>query len=428
MKSAYEILKERGFVEQVTDETLIRKIFDEGQVNCYIGFDPTATSLHIGSLVPIMSLAHMQANGNRPIALVGGGTGLIGDPSGKTEMRQVLTRDQIDYNAQCLGKQLSQYLDFSEGKALLLNNADWLTKINYIEFLRDIGRHFSVNHMLAAESYKIRMEKGLNFIEFNYMILQAYDFLYLFQNYGCALQMGGNDQWGNMLAGTELIRKVAAKDAHAVTFPLITTSLGQKMGKTEKGTIWLDKNLTTPYDYYQYWINCDDADLERFLKLFTFLPLTEISMVKRLTDAQLNMAKAVLAFEATRITHGVQEAIAAWQASMEAFHSRPVDADMFPSCMIPRAAAASDTSAISRYKISREDLDAGIQICAACAKAGLTQSISETKRLIEQGGIYINDRQVKSIDEKITSADFCGGNELRVRKGKKKYLIIEVQD
>ncbi len=428
MKSAYEILKERGFIEQVTDETLIRKIFDEGQVNCYIGFDPTATSLHIGSLVPIMSLAHMQANGNRPIALVGGGTGLIGDPSGKTEMRQVLTRDQIDYNAQCLGKQLSQYLDFSDGKALLLNNADWLTKINYIEFLRDIGRHFSVNHMLAAESYKIRMEKGLNFIEFNYMILQAYDFLYLFQNYGCALQMGGNDQWGNMLAGTELIRKVAAKDAHAITFPLITTSLGQKMGKTEKGTIWLDKNLTTPYDYYQYWINCDDADLERFLKLFTFLPLEEISIVKRLTDAQLNMAKAVLAFEATRITHGVQEAIAAWQASMEAFHSRPVDAGMFPSCTIPRAAAASDTSAISRYKISRKEMNAGVQICAACAKAGLTQSISETKRLIEQGGIYIADRQVKSIDEKITSADFGGSNELRVRKGKKKYLIIEVQD
>ena len=428
MKSAYEILKERGFVEQVTDETLIRKIFDEGRVNCYIGFDPTATSLHIGSLVPIMSLAHMQANGNRPIALVGGGTGLIGDPSGKTEMRQVLTRDQIDYNAQCLGKQLSQYLDFSDGKALLLNNADWLTKINYIEFLRDIGRHFSVNHMLAAESYKIRMEKGLNFIEFNYMILQAYDFLYLFQNYGCALQMGGNDQWGNMLAGTELIRKVAAKDAHAVTFPLITTSLGHKMGKTEKGTIWLDKNLTTSYDYYQYWINCDDADLERFLKLFTFLPLEEISIVKRLTDAQLNMAKAVLAFEATRITHGVQEAIAAWQASMEAFHSRPVDADMFPSCTIPRAAAASDTSAISRYKISRKEMDAGVQICAACAKAGLTQSISETKRLIEQGGIYIAERQVKSIDEKITSADFGGGNELRVRKGKKKYLIIEVQN
>jgi tyrosyl-tRNA synthetase len=281
MKTAYEILKERGFIEQVTDEALIKKLFAEGKVTCYIGFDPTATSLHIGSLVPIMALAHMQQSGNKPIALVGGGTGLIGDPSGKTEMRQVLTREQIDYNAQCLGKQLSQYLDFSDGKALLLNNADWLTKINYIEFLRDVGRHFSVNKMLAAESYKIRLEKGLNFIEFNYMVLQAYDFFYLFKNYGCALQMGGNDQWGNMLAGTELIRKIAAKDAHAVTFPLITTSLGQKMGKTEKGTVWLDGNLTKPYEYYQYWVNCDDADLERFLKLFTFLPLEEISIDRK---------------------------------------------------------------------------------------------------------------------------------------------------
>ena len=426
MNNAYEVLKERGFIEQVTDEALIKKLFAEGEVTCYIGFDPTATSLHIGSLVPIMALAHMQANGNKPIALVGGGTGLIGDPSGKTEMRQVLTRDQIDYNAQCLGKQLSQYLDFSDGKALLLNNADWLTKINYIEFLRDVGRHFSVNKMLAAESYKIRLEKGLNFIEFNYMVLQAYDFFHLFQNYGCALQMGGNDQWGNMLAGTELIRKIAAKDAHAVTFPLITTSLGQKMGKTEKGTIWLDGSLTTPYEYYQYWVNCDDADLERFLKLFTYLPLEEIRVVKKLTDAQLNMAKAVLAFEATRITHGTQAAEEAWGASMEAFHSRPVDTDMFPSSAIPRTATASDTSAIPRCKVSRKDLEAGILICSTCAKAGLTQSISETRRLIEQGGIYINDQQVKSVDEKITVADFNGSNELRVRKGKKKYLIIEM--
>jgi tyrosyl-tRNA synthetase len=428
MKSAYEILKERGFIEQVTDEALIKKLFADGEVTCYIGFDPTATSLHIGSLVPIMALAHMQKNGNKPIALVGGGTGLIGDPSGKTEMRQVLTREQIDYNAQCLGKQLSQYLDFSDGKALLLNNADWLTKINYIEFLRDVGRHFSVNKMLAAESYKIRMEKGLNFIEFNYMILQAYDFFYLFKNHGCALQMGGNDQWGNMLAGTELIRKIAAKDAHAVTFPLITTSLGQKMGKTEKGTVWLDGSLTKPYEYYQYWVNCDDADLERFLKLFTYLPLEEISVVKKLTDAQLNMAKAVLAFEATRITHGTQAAEEAWQASMEAFHSRPVDTGLFPSSAIPRTAATSDTSAIPRYKVPRKDLEAGIQICAACAKAGLTSSISETRRLIEQGGIYIAEKQVKSVDEKITIADFAGSNELRVRKGKKKYLIIEIQD
>jgi len=428
MKGAYEVLKERGFIEQVTDEALIKELFGAGPVTCYIGFDPTATSLHIGSLVPIMALAHMQLQGNKPIALVGGGTGLIGDPSGKTELRQVLTREQIDYNVQCLGKQLSRYIDFADGKALLLNNADWLTKINYIEFLRDIGRHFSVNRMLAAESYKIRLEKGLNFIEFNYMLLQGYDFLYLFQNYGCALQMGGNDQWGNMLAGTELIRKVEAKDAHAVTFPLITTSLGNKMGKTEQGTIWLDGTLTKPYEYYQYWVNCDDADLERFLKLFTFLPLEEIAGVKTLTDARLNMAKAVLAYEATKITHGEDAAQGAWRASMEAFHSRPVDNGLFPTSTIPRQAPVSDTSAIPRYQVTSRDLEAGILISSACAKAGLTQSMSEAKRLIEQGGIYINDRQVKSVNEKIDLADFSGGNELRVRKGKKKYLIIEIMD
>jgi len=271
------------------------------------------------------------------------------------------------------------------------------------------------------------MEKGLNFIEFNYMVLQAYDFFHLFQNYGCALQMGGNDQWGNMLAGTELIRKIAAKDAHAVTFPLITTSLGQKMGKTEKGTVWLDGALTSPYEYYQYWVNCDDADVERFLKLFTFLPLDEISAVKNLKDAQLNMAKTVLAFEATKVTHGAKAAEDAWRASAEAFHSRPVETGMFPSCNIPRTAAASDTSAIPRYKIPRKDLKSGVQICGALAKAALTQSISETKRLIEQGGIYINDRQVKSIDEKLTLADFGDAEEIRVRKGKKKYLIVEIE-
>jgi len=428
MKSAYEILKERGFVEQITDEALITELFAKGSVTCYIGFDPTATSLHIGSLVPIMALAHMQQNGNRPIALVGGGTGLIGDPSGKTEMRQVLTREQIDYNAQCLGRQLSQYLDFSDDRALLLNNAEWLTKINYIEFLRDIGRHFSVNRMLAAESYKIRLEKGLNFIEFNYMLLQGYDFLYLFQHYGCALQMGGNDQWGNMLAGTELIRKVEAKDAQAVTFPLITTSLGQKMGKTEKGTVWLDGTLTTPYEYYQYWVNCDDADVERFIKLFTYLPLEEIAVVQTLADARLNMAKTVLAYEATKVTHGADAAKAAWRASVEAFHARPVDADLFPSSDIPREAMQADTSAIPRYAVSRKDLDAGLLISSLCAKSGLTQSMSEAKRLIEQGGIYINERQVKTIDEKLSIDDFAGGSELRIRKGKKKYLIVEIKE
>jgi tyrosyl-tRNA synthetase len=426
MKSGYDVLKERGFIEQFTDEALITEQFAGGPVTCYIGFDPTATSLHIGSLVPIMALAHMQQTGNKPIALVGGGTGLIGDPSGKSEMRQVLTREQIDYNAKCLGKQLSKYIDFTDGKALLLNNADWLTKINYIEFLRDIGRHFSVNRMLAAESYKIRLEKGLNFIEFNYMILQGYDFLYLFQHHGCALQMGGNDQWGNMLAGTELIRKVEAKDAHALTFPLITTSLGQKMGKTEKGTVWLDAELTKPYEYYQYWVNCDDADVERFLKLFTFLPLSDIAVVKTLADARLNMAKAVLAYEATKVTHGAEAAKAAWRASMEAFHSRPVDADLFTSSDIPREAPEADTSAIPRYSITGKDLAAGLLVASLCAKSGLTQSMSEAKRLIEQGGIYIGERQVKTVDEKLSIDDFTGGRELRIRKGKKKYLIIEI--
>jgi tyrosyl-tRNA synthetase len=427
MKSGYEVLKERGFIEQVTDEALIEQQFAGGPLTCYIGFDPTATSLHIGSLVPIMALTHMQKTGNRPLALVGGGTGLIGDPSGKTEMRQVLTRDQIDYNVQCLGKQLSRYLDFSEGRAVLLNNAEWLTKINYIEFLRDIGRHFSVNRMLAAESYKIRLEKGLNFIEFNYMLLQGYDFLYLFQHYDCALQMGGNDQWGNMLAGTELIRKVEGKDAHALTFPLITTSLGQKMGKTEKGTVWLDAELTSPYEYYQYWVNCDDADVVRFMKLFTFLPLEEIAAAAKLADAQLNMAKVVLAYEATKVTHGAQAAAAAWRASMEAFHSRPVDEALFPSSDIPRHTPESDTSAIPRYKVTSGDIETGLLITSLCARAGLTKSMSEARRLVEQGGIYAGDRQVRSIDEKLSRDDFSGGSELRLRRGKKKYLIVEME-
>lgn len=427
MKSGYEVLKERGFIEQVTDEALIEQQFAGGPLTCYIGFDPTATSLHIGSLVPIMALTHMQKTGNRPLALVGGGTGLIGDPSGKTEMRQVLTRDQIDYNVQCLGKQLSRYLDFSEGRAVLLNNAEWLTKINYIEFLRDIGRHFSVNRMLAAESYKIRLEKGLNFIEFNYMLLQGYDFLYLFQHYDCALQMGGNDQWGNMLAGTDLIRKVEGKDAHALTFPLITTSLGQKMGKTEKGTVWLDAELTSPYEYYQYWVNCDDADVVRFMKLFTFLPLDEIAAAAKLADAQLNMAKAVLAYEATKVTHGAQAAAAAWRASMEAFHSRPVDEALFPSSDIPRQAPEADTSAIPRYKVTSGDIETGLLITSLCARSGLTKSMSEARRLVEQGGIYAGDRQVRSVDEKLSRDDFSGGSELRLRRGKKNYLIVEME-
>lgn len=422
--SVYDVLLERGFVEQVTGETEIRELLEREPVTCYIGFDPTAASLHIGSLVPIMALAHMQKHGHRPIALVGGGTGLIGDPSGKTEMRQILTREQIDINAACLKKQLSRYLDFSEGGSLLLNNADWLTRLNYIEFLRDIGRHFSVNRMLAAESYRIRLDKGLNFIEFNYMLLQAYDFLYLFQQHGCLLQMGGNDQWGNMVAGIDLIRRIEEKTAYGITFPLMTTSQGHKMGKTERGTVWLDSQLTSPYEYYQYWMNTEDADVGRFLALFTFLPMEEISAVKSLTDSRLNRAKAVLAFEATKIAHGEDAAVAVWKASSEAFGLKPVESGMFPSSAIPRSAEELGTAAIPSIEKSRKSLAAGIPAFELFQEAGLCSSRGEARRLIAQGGAYVNDRQIVAFDEKIGFPDADEKGEIRLRKGKKRYVIL----
>ena len=424
MKSVYDIFYERGFIEQVTDEALIRELLRDRKITCYIGFDPTATSLHIGSLVPIMALAHMQREGHRLIALIGGGTGLIGDPSGKTEMRQVLTREQIDFNALCLQNQLSKYLDFGNGGALMLNNADWLTRLNYIEFIRDIGRHFSVNKMLAAESYKLRLEKGLNFVEFNYMLLQAYDFLYLFKYHDCVMQMGGNDQWGNMLAGIDLIRRVEGRMAHSMTFPLLTTSQGHKMGKTEKGTVWLDQALTLPYDYYQYWVNVDDADVERFLALFTFLPMEEIKQVRTLVDVELNIAKSVLAFEATKITHGEAAAVLAWQASAAAFRTRPVAQGLFSSSTIPRSPMEEDISAIVTLEKSQDELEQGLKIVSTCCAAGLTDSTSEARRLIAQGGIYVNDRQVKTIDERMSLEDLNDRGEIRLRKGKKKYAII----
>ena len=424
MKSVYDIFYERGFIEQVTDEALIRELLRDRKITCYIGFDPTATSLHIGSLVPIMALAHMQREGHRLIALIGGGTGLIGDPSGKTEMRQVLTREQIDFNALCLQNQLSKYLDFGNGGALMLNNADWLTRLNYIEFIRDIGRHFSVNKMLAAESYKLRLEKGLNFVEFNYMLLQAYDFLYLFKYHDCVMQMGGNDQWGNMLAGIDLIRRVEGRMAHSMTFPLLTTSQGHKMGKTEKGTVWLDQALTLPYDYYQYWVNVDDADVERFLALFTFLPMEEVKQVRTLVDVELNIAKSVLAFEATKITHGEAAAILAWQASAAAFRTRPVTQGLFSSSTIPRSPMEEDISAIVTLEKSQDELEQGLKIASTCCAAGLTDSASEARRLIAQGGIYVNDRQVKTIDERMSLEDLNDRGEIRLRKGKKKYAII----
>ena len=438
LKNIYDIFLERGFIEQITDEPLVRDLLGHKHITCYIGFDPTATSLHIGSLIPIMSLAHMQRYGHRPIALVGGGTALIGDPSGKTEMRQILTRNQIVHNARCLQKQLSRYLDFSEGKAILLNNADWLSRFKYIDFLRDIGRHFSVNKMLTAESYRIRLEKGLNFIEFNYMLLQAYDFLYLFQNYGCLMQLGGNDQWGNMVAGIDLIRRVEGKTTFSMTFPLITTSQGHKMGKTEMGTVWLDKELTDPYDYYQYWINVEDADVERFLALFTFLPMEEIHEVKALTDARLNIAKAVLAFEATKITHGEGEAIAAFEKSARLFGFRSVETGLFPSSTIPRAEVIGDAHLVlpalsskalgtSSLPIERKRLEAYIPAFELFHETNLCASRGEARRLIAQGGGYVNDRQIGAFDEKIGLSDADEKGEIRLRKGKKRYVILTVR-
>ncbi len=427
LKSVYDVFTERGFVEQVTDEAELKELLRNENVTCYIGFDPTATSLHIGSLVPIMALMHMQKYGHKPIILIGGGTGLIGDPSGKSEMRQILTRDEIDYNASCLKRQLSKYMDFGNGKAILLNNAEWLTELRYVEFLRDIGRHFSVNKMLAAESYRMRLETGLNFIEFNYMLLQAYDFLYLFKNHGCILQMGGNDQWGNMLAGSDLIRRVEGKNAFSMTFPLITTSHGNKMGKTERGTVWLDPELTSPYEYYQFWINTDDSDVEKFLLLFTFLPKEEIREVRRLVDSKLNMAKAVLAFEATKITHGHEDAKAAWRASATAFNAKPVEKGLLPSSSIPREDAARDVSAIPSIERSRSELETGIPAFKLACEAGLARTGGEARRLIAQGGIYVNDRPVERFDEKIDTGHLNEHGEIHLRKGKKIHVVITLK-
>ena len=404
----YDILSERGFVEQVTDEALVRDLFKK-RVTAYIGFDPTADSLHVGSLVPIMSLAHLQSAGHRPIALVGGGTAMVGDPSGKTEMRQMLTRETIDQNAKGLKKQLSKYLDFSDGSALLLNNADWLVELKYVDFLRDVGRHFSVNRMLAAESYRMRLETGLSFIEFNYMLLQSYDFLILNRDYDCDLQMGGNDQWGNILAGTELIRRMDGRDAHGLTFPLITTAIGEKMGKTHKGAIWLDKDRTSPYDYYQFWVNTDDRDVERFLALFTFLPMEEVRRLGALEGEDLREAKQALAFEATRITHGVEEAEQARNAALSVFGGGDGTADGVP-----------ETS------ISGAELEAGVPAFILFEQVGLCASRGAARRLISQGGGYVNQRRLESFDQTVGLEDAENGIIL-LRAGKKKFHRVCVQ-
>src|SRR5512136_1512875 len=379
-KSVYDVFVERGFIEQVTDEANLRDLL-KGKTTCYIGFDPTASSLHVGSLVPIMSLAHMQRHGHQPIALVGGGTGLVGDPSGKTEMRQILSLEEIEQNAEAQKKQFARFLDFSGGKALLLNNADWLTKLNYIEFLRDIGVHFSVNRMLASESVKIRLETGLSFIEFNYQLLQAYDFWHLFKYHNCTIQMGGSDQWGNIVAGIDLIRRLEGKEAYGITFPLIMTADGKKMGKTEKGAVWLDPQRTSPYEYYQFWINTDDRDVRRFLALFTFLPLEEVEKYGGFKGAEIREAKEILAFEATKIVHGEDEAKKAKSASRALFSKEKTDEDSIP------------TKVMERGKFIE-----GIPIFKLFETTSLCASSSEARRLIEQGGGYLNDKRVDKVD------------------------------
>ena len=429
MPNVIDELKERGFVEQTTHDQELQEYIDQGNTTCYIGFDPTASSLHIGSLVPIMSLAHMQRHGHRPIALVGGGTGLVGDPSGKTEMRKLLTPETIEENAQGIKKQLSHFLDFSDGKAIMLNNADWLTKLGYISFLRDVGRHFSVNRMIKAESCKIRLESedGLSFIEFNYMVLQAYDFLELFRSQGCRLQMGGSDQWGNIVAGVELIRRMQQQTAFGVTFPLITTSSGEKMGKTAKGAIWLDPERTSPYEYYQYWVNTDDRDVARFLALFTFLPMDEIRAIETIEGSDLNSAKIVLAFETTLLAHGQQEALKAYQAAVSMFGRRDVPDHILPSSRVPRGAADQADVSVPHTYVKADSLKAGIPAFKLFHDAGLAASNGAARRLIQQGGAYVNGQRIDAFDQLITEQDLDDENTIVLRSGKKRFHKIKVQ-
>jgi tyrosyl-tRNA synthetase len=421
-KTVYDVFIERGFIEKVTDEEKLPEIL-EGKVTCYIGFDPTASSFHVGSLVPIMSLAHMQRHGHRPIALVGGGTGLVGDPSGKDEMRQILTYEEINKNAEAQKRQFERFLDFSRGQALLLNNADWLTKLNYIDFLRDIGVHFSVNRMLATESVKIRLETGLSFIEFNYQLLQAYDFWHLFKHWDCLIQMGGSDQWGNIVAGIDLIRRLEGKQAYGITFPLIMTADGRKMGKTEKGAVWLDAQRTSPYEYYQFWINTDDRDVKRFLALFTFLPMEEVEEYGELKGADIRKAKEILAFEATQIVHGEEEAAKAKNASRKVFGWGD-----FSITSIEMSGEAHQEDSMPTTLMKRSEFIEGIPIFKLFEKSGLCTSGSEARRLIEQGGAYVNSRKVKKFDEVIKGEDFNPNGTILLRAGKKKFHRIKILD
>jgi tyrosyl-tRNA synthetase len=407
-KNFYRILKERGFIEQATDPEEMAELFARQAVTAYIGFDPTAESLHVGSLIPIMALAHLQRQGHVPIALVGGGTALIGDPSGKKEMRPVLAREEVARNAEGLRGQLSRYLVLDGRQGLLLNNLDWLVPLNYIEFLRDIGRHFSVNRMLTAESVKQRLETGLSFIEFNYQLLQAYDFLQLYSDHHCLLQMGGSDQWGNIVAGMELIRRVKGGKAYGLTFPLIVSSTGEKMGKTAKGAVWLDADRTSPYEYYQYWINASDEDVERFLALFTFLPLEQVRELTQKGGEALRKAKEVLAFEATRITHGAEEAEKAREAAQSLFYGQGQDLEALPFTVL-----------------EPERLKKGVEAYQLLVEAGLCRTRGEARRLIAQGGVSFQEQRVPAFDWMVGLEAFHD-RRLLIRVGKKKYHLLKI--
>ena len=399
--SFLETFEERGFFKQTTHPEELKSRVESGRICAYIGFDPTADSLHVGHLIPLMGLAHLQRDGQRVIALMGGGTAMIGDPSGKTEMRKMLTEKQLEDNVGKIKPQMERFLDFS-GDSELINNSEWLRNLNYIDFLRDIGRHFSVNRMLSFETYKVRLETGLSFLEFNYQLLQAYDFLELNKRYQCILQMGGDDQWANILSGVDLIRRVSQNEAFGWTYPLLTTASGRKMGKTEKGAVWLDPEKTSPYEYYQYWINCEDADVEKFLTLFTFLPLNEIRELSRLQGAEIREAKSKLALETTSLAHGREEALKAEQAAKSLF-GRGVVSEDIPSTQI-------DSSILLQ----------GIGVFDAFRESGLCKSNGEARRLMNQGGLYLNQEPLSDPDYRITKDDFKEGSVL-LRAGKKRY-------
>ena len=399
----YEELVARGLIAQVTDEEEIRELVNSGKATFYIGFDPTADSLHVGHFMALCLMKRLQMAGNKPIALVGGGTGMIGDPSGRTDMRQMMTKETIQHNVDCFKKQMSRFIDFSEGKALLVNNADWLLDLNYVELLRDVGACFSVNNMLRAECYKQRMEKGLSFLEFNYMIMQSYDFYALYQKYGCNMQFGGDDQWSNMLGGTELIRRKLGKNAYAMTINLLLNSEGKKMGKTQSGAVWLSAEKTSPYDFYQYWRNVDDGDVIKCLKMLTFLPLEEIAELAKLEGSEINKAKEILAHELTELVHGKEEADKAQEAARAIF-SNKTNTDNMPSTTLTEADFA----------------DGEIGILDLMKKCGLIPSNGEGRRLIQQGGVSVDDEKVTDVYAKVAKSDFEKGYVV-IKKGKKVY-------